>query len=143
MAWAEGTVLNDKYIIAKEIGNGGFGLTYLAYKRDRITKVAIKTLKDAYAFDPIWRDEFRKEILSLNKCNHPQIVTIEEFGDYESGWLNPKSRLYMVMEYIKGQTVFEKMRSRKKQGKRPQFSENDALFYIRQVASALVFRATA
>jgi serine/threonine protein kinase len=139
MAWAEGTVLNDKYIIAKEIGNGGFGLTYLAYKRGSNDKVAIKTLKDAYAFDPILHDEFRKEILSLSKCNHPQIVTIEGFGDYESGWLNPKSQLYMVMEYIKGQTVFERMQSREKQGNRPQFSENDALFYIRQVASALVF----
>ena len=139
MAWAAGTVLNDRYIIAKEIGNGGFGLTYLAYKRDRTSKVAIKTLKDAYAFDPIWHDEFKKEILSLSKCNHPQIVTIEDFGDYKSGWLNQKSQLYMVMEYIKGQTVFEKMRARQKQGKSPQFSEKAALFYIRQVASALVF----
>ena len=139
MAWAAGTVLNDKYIIAKEIGNGGFGLTYLAYKSDPTTKVAIKTLKDAYAFDPILHDEFRKEILSLSKCNHPQIVTIEDFGDYKSGLFSQKSQPYMVMEYIKGQTVYEKMRSQEKQGKSPQFSENDALFYIRQVALALVF----
>jgi serine/threonine protein kinase len=50
-----------------------------------------------------------------------------------------KSALYMVMEYIKGQTVFEKMRSQEKQGNSPLFSENDALFYIRQVALALIF----
>jgi serine/threonine protein kinase len=95
MTWAAGTVLNERYIIAKEIGNGGFGLTYLAYKSDRTSKVAIKTLKDEYAFDPIWQDEFRKEILSLSKCNHPQIVTIEDFGDYKSGWFNPKSQPYI------------------------------------------------
>jgi serine/threonine protein kinase len=139
MVWQAGTQLKGGYIIEKQIGDGGFGLTYLGYKRDRTTKVAIKTLKDEYASIEDWQDEFRREAMSLSKCNHPQIVKIHDINLHESGWLGHRKQWFMVMEYIKGKTILEKMQTWKQQGCDPRFSEDEAIHYIRQIAKALVF----
>jgi serine/threonine protein kinase len=139
MVWQAGTQLKGGYIIEKQIGDGGFGLTYLGYKSDRATKVAIKTLKDEYASIEDWQDEFRREAMSLSKCNHPQIVKIYDINLHESGFLRHRKQWFMVMEYIKGKTILEKMQTWEQQGYDPRFSENEALRYIRQIAKALVF----
>jgi serine/threonine protein kinase len=139
MVWQAGTQLKGGYIIEKQIGDGGFGLTYLGYKSDHLTKVAIKTLKDEYASIEDWQDEFRREAMSLSKCNHPQIVKIYDINLHESGWLGHRKQWFMVMEYIKGKTILEKMQTWEQQGYNPRFSEDDALRYIRQIAKALVF----
>jgi hypothetical protein len=36
MVWQAGTQLKGGYIIEKQIGDGGFGLTYLGYKSDHL-----------------------------------------------------------------------------------------------------------
>jgi serine/threonine protein kinase len=76
---------------------------------------------------------------TLSKCNHPQIVKIYDINLHESGWLGHRKQWFMVMEYIKGKTILEKMQTWEQQGYDPRFSEDDALRYIRQIAKALVF----
>ena len=139
MVWQAGTQLKGGYIIEKQIGDGGFGLTYLGYKSDRSTKVAIKTLKEQYAADEAWQDEFRREAMSLSKCNHPHTAKIYDINLHESGLLGHRKQWFIVMEYIKGQTIFEKMLEWENEGYDPRFSEDEALRYIRQIAEALVF----
>lgn len=41
-ALAVGTVLNDRYVIGRLLGRGGFGITYLAYDQNESRAVAIK-----------------------------------------------------------------------------------------------------
>ena len=38
----EGTVLNDRYVIERVLGNGGFGITYLGHDEKLDMQVAVK-----------------------------------------------------------------------------------------------------
>jgi serine/threonine protein kinase len=82
MAWQSGHELNKKYTIEQELGQGRFGITYLA--RDRKGKpLVIKTLKDDVLAAQITDEErnhletkFVNEALKLAKCNHRHIVKV-------------------------------------------------------------------
>jgi eukaryotic-like serine/threonine-protein kinase len=54
MVWTPGQGLNgDRYIIERKLGEGGFGVTYLAQKAQNRQRVVIKTLKDDLLSHPI------------------------------------------------------------------------------------------
>jgi eukaryotic-like serine/threonine-protein kinase len=68
MVWAAGKRLyGDRYTIERKLGEGGFGITYLAKKHNG-KQVVIKTLKDellSHQNFPTFRDRFRDEALSM------------------------------------------------------------------------------
>lgn len=127
MNWQPGDALLDgKYIIEKQLGRGGFGITYLA--RDRTNdRVAIKTLNDKVQQRPDFakcQQDFLNEALRIAKCTHPHIVRVEELIQHESLWC-------IVMEYVEGVNLAH---FTEKQGP---LIERDALRYIRQIGDAL------
>ena len=83
MVWTPGQGLNgDRYIIEGKLGEGGFGITYLAKEAPNGGRVVIKTLKDDLFSDPnfsIFRGKFRDEALRLSVCRHPNIVQIDTY----------------------------------------------------------------
>jgi serine/threonine protein kinase len=139
MAWAEGQSLyGGRYRIAKVLGLGGFGIAYLAYDLSG-RPVVIKTLKDEVFLDQKQKyfcDRFKEEALRLAVCRHPHIVTIENFFEepymVKVGHKKLEVNVFcLVMEFIDGETLVDLVRRR---GPLP---ENEALTYIRQIASAL------
>ena len=42
VALRAGTVLNNRYVVGRVLGQGGFGITYLAFDTQLQTKVAVK-----------------------------------------------------------------------------------------------------
>jgi serine/threonine protein kinase len=127
MAWASGQrVKNGDYTIQKEIGQGGFGITYLATDSNG-KPVVIKTLNDTVQrrpdFDKFQQD-FLNEALRLAKCTHPHIVKIYELFQEGGLWC-------MVMEYIDGEDLANRVVNR---GTLP---EPEALGYIQQIGEAL------
>ena len=127
MAWLSGQELQDgKYTIEKELGEGGFGITYRA-RDNQGNYVVIKTLNDAIqkrADFAKFQQDFLNEAIKLAKCSHPHIVQIYEVIHENDLWC-------MVMEYIDGEdlgTIVEN------QGI---LSETEALRYIQQIGSAL------
>ena len=122
------TVLNNKYVIGKVIGHGGFGITYLAFEKEFIKnkafekellkKVAIKEYfpsalasRDTSDFTiyPLKGDQedFFKEGLNFfieearnvaQFSDHPNIVNIYDFFEDHGTG-------YMVMEYIDGDNL--------------------------------------
>ncbi|MGI4828931.1 MAG: protein kinase domain-containing protein [Janthinobacterium lividum] len=83
-----------KYKILSELGRGGMGVVYRAEDRFIGREVAIKTLVDA---SPAMRQRFAIEARS-GVLNHPNIVTIYDFGEHED---SP----YIVMEFLHGRTL--------------------------------------
>jgi len=131
MAWLPGKKLyGDRYIIQKELGKGGYSITYIA-KTNKGDLVVIKTLKDEIfkdknlaSFLEKYQQDFRDEALRIALCQHPNIVQIKNV--FTEG-----KHPCIVMEYVAGEDL-EKLVKRK--GK---LSESEALIYTRQIGEAL------
>ena len=143
-----GTVLNGKYIVGKTLGEGGFGITYLAWDRYMEIKIAIK---EYYPSNIALRDtsmyggntlhvssgsqngdfesglkRYVKEAAILSKFfNLPGIVSVKDFF-YENG------TAYIVMEYIEGISLREYLK-----GKGGKVSVNEALNIIEPIIKSL------
>jgi serine/threonine protein kinase len=129
MVWTPGQGLNgDRYIIEGKLGEGGFGVTYLAQKAQNTQRVVIKTLKDELLSDlnfARYRENFLKEALTLSLCRHPNIVQIDNYfidGDLPC----------IAMEYVAGENLLKWVEQR------GFLSESEALNYIRKVGEALI-----
>ncbi len=85
-----------RYEIQSLIGQGGMGEVYLA--RDSVLgrKVAVKILNQSDDFEKLRR--FRQEARAISTLNHPNILTVYEFGQHEDFH-------FIVSEYINGETL--------------------------------------
>ncbi|MBP5974358.1 GUN4 domain-containing protein [Brasilonema sp. CT11] len=132
MYWGEGQLIhNGKYKIEKQLGGGGFALTYQAIHTQLNRRVVIKTPNLSVQNDPDYPKylkRFEKEAQMLGECcadSHPHIVQVFDFFE-EDG------RSCLVMQYIPGESLWQFVQSR---GALP---ETQAVKYIRQIGSALV-----
>jgi len=94
------------YQILEELGKGGMGIVYKANdeKLDRL--VAIKILAPETMGDEFSRTRFLREAQAAAKLNHPNIATIYAIDEVDD-------TIFIVMEYIAGQTLGELMDSRR------------------------------
>ncbi len=95
-----GTVLGN-YRIEREVGRGGMGAVYEAYRADgefRL-RVALKVVKRGVDTDFVLR-RFRNERQILAAFDHPFITRLIDGGS------TPDGRPYFVMEFIDGQTLY-------------------------------------
>ncbi len=132
MFWSKGQPIhNGKYNIEKQLGGGGFAVTYQAIHTQLNRRVVIKTPNLSVQNDPDYPKylkRFKKEAQMLAECcadSHPHIVQVFDFFE-EDG------RSYLVMQYIPGESLWQFVQSR---GALP---EIEAVKYIRQIGSALV-----
>lgn len=80
------------------LGSGGMGEVYLARDLRLGRRVAIKTLPDEMARDPVVRSRFEREAKALAALAHPNIVAIYEFDDVDGV-------AFSVMEMLEGATL--------------------------------------
>lgn len=119
-----GKVLGDRYEILEKIGGGGMALVYKAKCRLLNRYVAVKILRPEFTEDEEFIKKFKRESQSAASLSHPNIVGIYDVGMEDSIY-------YIVMEYIKGQTLKELIKSKGALG--VEYATNIAL----QIASAL------
>ena len=86
----------DSYKLLQQIGEGGFGVVYLAEQTEPVRrKVALKIIKPGMdTKDVIARFEAERQALAM--MDHPNIAKVLDGGTTESG------RPYFVMELVKG-----------------------------------------
>lgn len=96
-----GTVLGQ-YRIESHIGSGGMGDVYLATDTTLGRKVALKILPSRFSSDPERRRRFEREARAASTLNHPNIITVHDFGS-EDG-LD-----FLATEFIEGVTLRERL----------------------------------
>ena len=105
-----GSVLNNRYEIARRIGGGGMGAVYLAKDRNLgDASRAVKEMVEAH-LDPLQHEkaigDFKRESLLLTALEHPSIPTIYDYF-YDEGL----GRFYLVMKYISGGDLASRLRN--------------------------------
>ncbi len=121
-----GTVLENKYLLGRALGQGGFGITYIAWDRKLNLKLAIKEylpidmasratgqatisvykkeLADSFQYG---LDKYLEEARTLARfAGHPGIVWVRDYFE-------ANGTAYIVMEYIEGVTLKEYLAKRK------------------------------
>lgn len=115
-----GTVLQEKYMVGKVLGQGGFGITYLGWDMDRGECIAVK---EYYPATQVTRDtargdrvhcytdsmsqaymaskaRFLREARTLARLEHvPSVVRIRDCFELNE-------TVYIVMEYVKGSNLY-------------------------------------
>ncbi|MEZ4868490.1 MAG: serine/threonine-protein kinase [Caldilineaceae bacterium] len=119
-----------KYKITHLLGRGGMGSVYRAWDQALQRDVAIKVMHPHLAEDPVFQQRFLQEARTAARLNHPNVVQVHDLG--KQGDL-----VYMVMEYIPGQTLAQRLRANQEQGRH--FAVPEALELVRQVALALAY----
>ena len=111
------------YEVLAPLGAGGMGEVYRARDTRLRREVAVKVLPEAVSQDRDRLRRFEQEALAASALNHPNILTIHDFGS-EAG------APYVVSELLEGQTLREGLRT-------GAFPEGKAIEYAVQIANGM------
>src|SRR3954462_10002838 len=93
--WTGSTLSDGRYLVAAKLGEGGMGIVYRARDRNLDTDVVIKVPRRAMLDDPEFADRFAREVRSLVKLSHPNIVKVTDVGEHDG-------MPFAVMQYLSG-----------------------------------------
>ena len=121
----EGTILDGKYEILKEIGRGGMSIVYLA-RDNRLNKQwAVKEMKnDGSKSTETLLKGLEREANILKNVDHPVLPRIVDI-------INSRGTIYVVMDFIEGTNLGDVLKQEGAQ------SQEDVIEWGRQLASAL------
>lgn len=119
-----GLILERRYLLEHVIAKGGFATVYLALDVQSGSSVAVKLFQQPAREGSWLAKRLAGEIESMQRLQHPSVVKL-----LHHGW-GPEERPYLVMEYIHGVTLRQRLR----QGK---IEVGHAIRIISQVLSAL------
>jgi eukaryotic-like serine/threonine-protein kinase len=94
-----GRVFDGKYRLDERLGGGGMGTVYRATHLLIDRPVALKVLSQRFVGDQTAQQRFRREARAAGRMQHPNAVTVTDFGATDDGYL------YIVMELLEGRTL--------------------------------------
>jgi len=94
-----GTVIADRYLISKLLGEGGMGRVYLADHIRLPQRAAIKVLHPSMVQDSAAVQRFNREASNAAKIEHDRVARVFDFGETKNGLV------YLAMEFVPGQTL--------------------------------------
>jgi len=114
-----------QFEILQCLGRGGMGVVYQARQKSLNRVVALKILAPEREKDAAFARRFATEAKTLARLNHPNIITVHDFG--EAGGM-----FYLVMEFVDGVNLRQLLRDRK-------LSPEEALIVVPPVCDALQY----
>ena len=93
----KGLVLGD-YVVLDEIGAGGMGQVFKAWRREMERTVALKVLSAKRIESRESVERFHREVKAAAKLEHPNIVTAYDAGEAEGVH-------FLVMQYVEGKDL--------------------------------------
>src|SRR6202158_2984505 len=90
------------YRIIKKLGAGGMGEVYLALDTKLNRKIAIKVLRPDSVAEENLKKRLLREAQAAAKLDHPNICAVYDVNEVDS-------LTFIVMQYIEGETLAEKM----------------------------------
>ena len=94
-----GRVINDRYKILEQIGQGGMGRVYKSLQSPLDRVVALKVLGAGHDRDPNFYKRFFLEASVTAKLTHPNTITLYDYGRTDDGVF------FIAMEYLNGRTL--------------------------------------
>jgi len=133
-----GITLDNRYLIIRQIGQGGFGRTYLAEDINRFREACVlkefsPQVQTAYVVQKA-EELFQREASVLYQLQHPQIPRFRELLHTN---LDGKEYLFLVQDYIEGKTYSYLLNTRLQQGSR--FTEMEVCLILEQILPVLEY----
>jgi len=111
--------------ILELLGKGGMGAVYKARQRGLNRLVALKILPPEVGRDPTFAQRFEREAQALGRLNHPNVVTVYDFGQTDGLY-------FFLMEYVDGVNLRQAIKA-------GSMTPEAALAVIPQVCDALQY----
>ena len=111
--------------ILSPLGQGGMGMVYKARQPQLDRVVALKVMRADLSRDPAFAERFAREARALAKLNHPNIVSVFDFG--QTG-----GHCWFLMEFVDGRNLRELLRTKT-------LTAREALGIVPRVCDALQF----
>jgi serine/threonine-protein kinase len=133
-----GQVINNRYEIARILGQGGFGRSYLAIDRQKAReKCVLKEFAPQVAKPQDLqkaKELFEREANVLRKINHSQVPSFHESIQAKIG---VKDFFFLVQDYVEGANYYQLFEHRQKQG--TSFSEEEVINLLHKIIPVLSY----
>ncbi|HET9552740.1 MAG TPA: serine/threonine-protein kinase, partial [Anaeromyxobacteraceae bacterium] len=99
--WAPGLEAGERlgrFTLVRELGRGGMGVVWEAEDRDLRRSVALKVVRPGSRIAARGEEWLRREAEAVARLNHPNIVTLFDFGAAHTG-------PYLVFELLRGKPL--------------------------------------
>ena len=126
--WTPGETILDRYVVERELGQGGMGVVYGCLDKVGGVKVAVKCLPPELSHNSVEMEEVRENFQLVYGLSHPNIAGARYLERDGSGVY------YLVMEEASGENLRRWLRAKWKAGG---VTLAEAVPILRQVAAAL------
>lgn len=94
-----GTILDERYLITAQIGEGGMGTVYRGRHVKLPRDAAIKVMHGTLTTDPAALARFHREAAAASRVEHDAVARVYDFGETAQGLV------YLALEYLDGPTL--------------------------------------
>ena len=122
-----GELIDGRYQLTRQVGNGGMASIYEAIDTRLDRKVAVKIMHPHLAQDEAFVNRFIREAKAAAALSHPNVVAVQDQGWNQNG----VPAVFIVMELIEGHTLRDYL------NERGRFEIKDAINYLTPILSAL------
>lgn len=121
----EGEIVGERFRLERQLGSGAMGAVWLARHLTLGNPMAVKIIRAEAALNPQARARFEREAVLAARIRSAHVVTVVDHGLHDD-------LPYIVMEYLEGQSLRERLDSRGRLGL------VETAMIVRHVARALV-----